>query len=530
MMFGRNCSRLLGNKLHYGLLCLALLGAIAGQSSTGSASHSEQVTALVGGTVIDGNGGPPIENSVVVIQGNKILSVGSKSRTKIPKAAKVIDVTGKYIVPGLIDMHIHYHDWMGELFLAHGVTTVKDLGNVVEWISAVSADVAQGKMRGPRIFYVGNGLDAPPPARETHVGVDSPEMARRAVQLLHSRGACAIKVREKITPELLQAITEEAHRLGIKVTGHIRRTDAREAALAGIDGLEHASGILQALALRPREAQPGENELQTFVGDLKAFAQLEPAQTGDLVTLLASKKVALIPTMVNWWRMATERRDDFAVEDAKYAKNPSLAYVPEDVRKWWASSTIYNVKNPEDLAQLRLGLKKLQDLLLRHFKAGGKILAASDTFNSVPGLSLQRELILLVDAGFTPTQAITMATRDNAEFLGKGAVLGTIAPGKWADVVVLSANPLTDIRNIQQVAMVLKDGQILDISYHPDYSIPTPKPKITRPVWLERELQQTSLKRKKMVDQSAFHRWPEQYGNVPSSVLSAKTRRALRSK
>ncbi|HKZ78083.1 MAG TPA: amidohydrolase family protein [Pyrinomonadaceae bacterium] len=488
-MFGRNCSRLLGHRLHYGLLCLALFCAIAGQSSTGSPSHSEQVIALVGGTVIDGNGGPLIENSVVVIQGNKITSVASKNRTKVPKAAKVIDVTGKYILPGLIDMHIHYHDWMGELFLAHGVTTVKDLGNVVEWISAVSTDVAQGKMRGPRIFYVGNGLDAPPPARETHVGVDSPAMTRRAVQLLHSRGACAIKIREKITPELLQAITEEAHRLGIKVTGHLRRTDAHEAALARIDGLEHASGIVQAIANRPRETQPGENELQTFVADLKSFAQLEPAQTAKLITLLASRKVVLIPTMVNWWRMATDRRDDFAGEDAEYSKNQSLAYVPDDVRKWWASSAIYNVKNADDLATIKSGFKKLQDLLLRHYRTGGKVLAASDTFNSVPGLSLQRELILMVDAGFTPMQAIMMATHDNAEFLGKGADLGTIGPGKWADIVVLNANPLADIRNIKQVAMVLKDGQVLDLSYHADYSIPTPKPKITRPVWLEKELQ-----------------------------------------
>jgi hypothetical protein len=349
-------------------------------------------------------------------------------------------------------------------------------------------------MRGPRIFYVGNGLDAPPPARETHVGIDSADMARHAVRLLHSRGVCAIKVREKVTPELLLAMTQEAHLLGIPVTGHIRRTDAREAALAGIDGLEHASGIIQAIANRPKDVESGENEFQTFLSDLKAFAKIDQAKEEELITLLVTRNVALVPTMSNWWRMATERRDDFAQEDAEYAKIQALAYVPDDVRKWWASSAIYNIKNEEDLAQIKLGFKNLQRLLMRHYQAGGKVLAASDTFNSVPGLSLQRELFLLVDAGFSPMQVIKMATRDNAEFLKRGEELGTIAPGRLADIVVLKANPLDDIKNIKQVSMVIKDGQVVDISYHPDYSIPTPKPKIIRPVWLEKALQQPDKK------------------------------------
>ncbi|CAN5756917.1 amidohydrolase family protein [soil metagenome] len=479
-------SRLRLSRLRYGLLFFVFL--YSGAMPIRSAAKSEQVIALVGGTVIDGNGGAPLQDAVLVIKGNKIAKVGSLTKTRYPKTARVIDLTGKYILPGLIDMHVHYHAWMGELFLAHGVTTVKDLGNVVEWISAVSADVEQGKMRGPRIFYVGNGLDAPPPARETHVGVDTPEMARRAVKLLHSMGVSAIKVREKATPELLKAIIEEAHRLGIPVTGHVRRTDAREAAQAGIDGLEHASGIVQAIGNRPKEPEPGQDAFQNLLPDLKALAQIEPASAAELVKLLANKNVALIPSMAGWWRMGTERRDAFAREDAEYAKNQLLTYVPDDVRNTWASSAIYNLKNADDLAQIKLGLKKLQNLLMRHYKAGGKVLAASDTFNFVPGLSLQRELILMVDAGFSPMQAIMMGTRDNAQFLGRAGELGTIAPGKWADIVVLSANPLDDILNIGRVSMVIKNGQVMDTSYHANYSIPTPKPKITRPVWLEKEL------------------------------------------
>jgi hypothetical protein len=277
----------------------------------------------------------------------------------------------------------------------------------------------------------------------------------------------------------------------MRVTGHLKSVDAREAALAGIDGLEHASGIVQALTNYPRQVTPGQNELQGFVSDIKSFSMIDPAKGEELVKFLASKKVALIPTMSSWFRMATDRRDDFAREDAEYAKNPQLAYVPDDVKKMWTTSFVYKVKDPNDLAEMRVAYKKIQDLLKAHYKAGGKVLAGSDTFLSVPGLSLQREMVFLVDAGFTPMQAITVATRDNAEFLGKGKELGTIAPGKLADIIVVSADPLADISNAQRVTMVIKGGQVVDISYHANYSIPNGSPTITRPVWLEKELQRT---------------------------------------
>src|SRR5713101_5929322 len=260
---------------HCALLSLAIIFLTTCVIGPYSEAQSEQVIALVGGTIIYGNGNTPIQDAVVLIKGNKIIQVGSRAKVKYAQSAKVIDVTGKFVLPGLIDMHVHYHDWMGELFLANGVTTVKDLGNDLLWIADVSAGVEQGKIRGPRIFYVGDGLDSPPPVRDTHVAVDNPLMAKRAVDLLHSKGASAIKVREKITPELLRAITEEAHKLGMPVTGHLKSVDAREAALAGIDGLEHASGIVQALTDYPRQATPGQNELQGFISDIKSFSMID---------------------------------------------------------------------------------------------------------------------------------------------------------------------------------------------------------------------------------------------------------------
>jgi imidazolonepropionase-like amidohydrolase len=475
------------------ILSFAVLSAFAALVATAFPASRSSEMVVVGGTLIDGAGGPPLKDSVILIENNRISRVGTRGQVKYSNSATVIDASGKFIIPGLIDIHAHYNDWMGEMFLAGGVTTIKDVGNDVDWIAAVSAQVEQGKIRGPRIFYVGNGLDTPPPTRDHFVGLTSPGMAASAVDILHGRGAVAIKVREHITAELLKAITAEAHKYGMPVTGHVRRISAYEAALAGIDGLEHASGIVQA-TMDPSIKLSLDNleQYEKYVAERKAYSLIDPHKAAELVDLLVSRKVALIPTMSGWWRMATIRRDDFALEDAVYARNPLLAYVPEDVRKIWSTSALYKLDKQDDLAQVRSGYKHVQDILRRQYAKGGAVLAGSDTFVSIPGLSLQRELVFLVDSGFTPMQAITIATRDNARFLGKSTDLGIVTEGKLADLVVIKGDPLADIKNTQQVLVVIKNGQVMDTSYHADYSIPTPRPNLTRPLWIERQLEMRS--------------------------------------
>jgi hypothetical protein len=164
-------------------------------------SLTRDVTVIEGATVVDGTGKPPITNGVVVIEGGKIKSVGRVGKVSIPPGARIINASGKYIVPGLIDMHVHYREWQGELFLAQGITTIKDLGNPVEWISELSRMQADGKLRGPRIFYVGNNLDAPPPEGDHHVAVSNAAEIERTVNLLFELNVNAIKVRHKITPK-----------------------------------------------------------------------------------------------------------------------------------------------------------------------------------------------------------------------------------------------------------------------------------------------------------------------------------------
>lgn len=443
-------------------------------------------TILVGGTLIDGRGGEPLIDSAIVIRGKRIVEVRSKNGLAYGDSARVIDVTGKYILPGLIDIHVHYSDWMGQLFLSHGVTTVKDLGNDIEWISTVSDEIDAGKVHGPRIFYVGNGLDAPPPDRNTHVGLTDSEQARRAVSLLHSKGASAIKVREKMSPELLAVVADESHKLGLPVTGHIKCTDARQAALAGIDGIEHLSGFAQAITNAARGRRDGQDERQVFISDLKAFSSIEADAAEDLISLLVRKDVTIIPTMPIWWRMAIPHREDFAAEDSEYAQDPSLAYIPEGVRASWASTAFFEIDDAAEFDEVRLGYAKMQKVIFTHHHAGGNILAGSDTFFSIPGLSLHRELALLRDAGISPLEIISITTQRNARFLGKESDLGTITDGKLADIIVLDRNPVDDIRNTQSVTLVLKDGQIVDTSDKANYFVPKPKP--TRSSWLEENL------------------------------------------
>jgi imidazolonepropionase-like amidohydrolase len=466
---------------------LAVVLVSLGSSTAGTQSA---VTVIVGGTLIDGTGRPPLPDAVVVVRGNRITATGKKGAVSYPKNARVIRTDGRFILPGLIDGHVHYHEWQGELYLAHGVTTVKDTGNPVEWLEELSQAIAAGRIVGPRIFYTGNSLTAPPALRDHHIGLENAAMARRAVRLLKAHGAVAIKVHQQITPELLGVVCAEAHRLGLPVTGHLRRFGAREAALAGLDGIEHLTGIPRSTGPRPEQFrnEEQENELTGYYDDLNEAAETREENFAPLIRLLVAQRVAIQPTLMTWFRIAHENRADLAREDAAFARMESLGYVPEGVRKLWQTSAIYEPPDAAALTRFRLAETKMRRFLRLFHDAGGRLLAGSSTSVMVPGLSFHRELEMLVRLGLTPREVIEMATRRNAEFLRRDKELGTIAPGRLADLIVVERNPLEDIRNLRKIALVMKDGQVIDTAFHADYPMPIPRPKLTRPVWLELQL------------------------------------------
>jgi imidazolonepropionase-like amidohydrolase len=466
-------------------LLLTLLFVCCPSSVTAA---DEQVVVIEGGTLIDGTGGQPVENAVIVVGGNKIVAVGRKGRVSYPKGARVIRAEGRFILPGLIDAHVHYHEWQGELHLAHGVTTVKDTGNPVEWLEQLSRAISDGRTAGPRLFYTGNSLTSPPAGKDHHIGLANAEMGRRAVRILKLHGAIAGKVHQQITPELLKAVADEAHRLGLPVTGHLRRIGAREAALAGIDGLEHATGIPRSAGPRPDllKTDDPDNDLVGYYDDLNEAAEMQEEKFAPLVRLLVEKRVAIFPMMITWFRVTSTHRAEYAREDAVFAKMDALGYVPKGVREMWQTSAIYEPPTPADLERFNKAYIKMSKFLKMFHDAGGTLIAGSATSVMVPGLSMQREM--MVELGLSPREVIVIATRRNAEFMRKDKEIGTISAGKLADIIVVDRNPIEDIKNIGRISLVMKDGKVVDTNYQADYTMPVPRPKLVRPVWLGQQL------------------------------------------
>jgi len=439
---------------------------------------------IEGGTLIDGTGSAPRSNAVVVIQENRIVAVGEKGGVSSPPGARVMDASGKFILPGLIDMHVHWADWMPELFLAHGITSAVDLAST-DWTLEQSVALMDGRLAGPRLFaslgpFAGRLLwDRA--LRE----VETAQMARRLVREAGAGRAkyALTKVYTELTPDQLQAVVEESHRAGRNVIAHLGSLDACQAAEAGVDALAHASGVALATIPDPQTAEQLRCCVKIgisieFPQFLMYHAFMDPGKAEDLIARLVRKNVRLEPDLINACRWAARRRQTWLADDARLLDDPDLRYLPASSRDRMLFNKPLEDLIGEERAQLRRGYENLQNFIRKFVAAGGIMLAGSDTAAFVvPGISLHRELELLVDAGLSPMQAIQAATKNNAEFLQEEQ-LGTIQPGKLADLIVVSKNPLTDIRNTNTVEMVIKDGNMMDRSFHADFVNPIPRPRI----------------------------------------------------
>jgi len=427
-----------------------------------------------------------------VIEGGTIKAVGRRGAVQVPRGARVIDAAGKFIMPGLIDMHVHYREWHGELYLAGGVTTIKDLGNPAEWISELSRLQKQGQLRGPRIFYVGNNIDSPATDVDHAVRVSSLSEADAAVRTLARLGVAAVKVRQRISPELLAQIAKTAHALGLPVTGHLGGMSATEAAQAGIDGLEHATGVAIAASDAPDKIKTDAKGVRAYLEDMRSFAEMNPARESALIKLLVEKMVKLIPTISVRRRAVMEPDERPFFDNSWFAADSGLAYVPEQVRKDWSSpaveAKIRESFSKEEIAAMRDGYRRLELFIKNFHAAGGVVIAGTDTLGDAGGATMHRELWCLQHAGLTPMEALIAGTRDAARFLGHPE-LGTIEPGKTADLLILGASPLGDVRNLAKIERVFQEGREVDRGFHADYRLPAPRPQLVRPLVVERMMQ-----------------------------------------
>jgi imidazolonepropionase-like amidohydrolase len=415
--------------------------------------------ALVGATLFDGSGGPVLPNSVVVVRRGRVESVGTRAGFTLPAKTREVDVTGRWIIPGLIDAHAHVEPWALSRYLAWGVTTVRDVHGALDSVLHLRDRVNLGAVAGPRMYSAGAMIDGLPTTYPDAIGANSPRDARKAVDRLVNAGVDLIKVYTRVDPALLRATLDEARTFNLRVAGHLGLTDAVTAAKEGIGSIEHLSGVPEAsmadasslYAAHYRGFFPGWTAFE------RSWAGLDTAALARVAKELADRKVTLVPTLV--LHETFSRLDDPAVlSDTMLREVPELAQarwnVPDMVRRaGWSD---------QDYPGFRAGRPK-QDLFLRLFAAaGGRIATGTDASNQllIPGYSEHRELELLVRAGFSTRDALLAATRNGALLLGVDS-LGILAPGKAADLVILTRDPLNDIRHTLAIDRVMSRGLLL---------------------------------------------------------------------
>jgi len=420
------------------------------------------VLALTNVTVVDVRTGALRKDQTVVVQDHRIAAVRASREVKVPIEAKQVDGSGLFVMPGLWDMHVHlvFGDWFprGEeislpMFVANGVTGVRDMGSDLEAVQEWRKEIAAGKLIGPRIYTSGPMLDGPKPRFPSSVPIGTAEDGRRAVDDLKRRGADFIKLQSLIPREGVLAIANEAERQGIAFEGHVPDAmKASEMSEARMKSFEHLIGIFEG-------SSPAEEEfLKGGKTEGKFLATYDPARAGKLAELLAKNHTWQCPTLV--WE-----RGGNLVDVTDYAVDGRAKYVPEA----WENVTWKRFRNEitsgygsDDLATRKEFIAKELEVVRMMKAKGVEFLAGTDTPAGVhvfPGFSLHEELERFVAARFSPLEALQTATVNPARFFGEEQRYGAVEAGKAADLVLLRANPLEDVRNTQKIAAVVLNGR-----------------------------------------------------------------------
>jgi imidazolonepropionase-like amidohydrolase len=411
----------------------------------------ERVVALVGATVIDGTGKSPQAGSTVLIRGERIAAVGPK--VQIPKGATVIHVAGKTIIPGLVDMHGHMYaratadirsqfDSYPLLYLAGGVTTVRSPGDLEpDGMIALRERVKRGEATGPRIFTAGPYFDNEPSQVKWIKGVKTPEEALDQFNRWKDR-IDYVKFYTRITEPEFRAVVDAARKAGVPTTGHLGSITATRAIELGINGLEH--GIFAMSELGKRDGEGG----QCPLGDL----DLNSTVVENLIASIVKNRVIIDPTVIVF-QVSQPNFEPVTPDWLKYLSAEAQAHQTKLLAAaQTANSANADCQRRSIQSQLRF-IKKLHD-------RGGIITAGTDPVSPrlIPGYGLHREMRNLVDAGLTPLEAIKAATLNAAIALRREKEMGTIEPGKLADLVVVGGNPAARIEDVGKTEIVFKGG------------------------------------------------------------------------
>ena len=451
-----------GSRGDYVALLLALIAlattifSIAfGTSKAQTAQPASQSIAFVNVNVVPFDRERILEGQTVVVRDGRIAQIGPAASIKVPDGAQRIDGRGKYLMPGLADMHVHLSpttdlaNQQFQLFLANGVTTVRNMIGKPEHVQ-LRERVAKGELLGPTIYTAG------PPLLGNMVS--SPEAGERVVAEQKKAGYDLLKVHEGLTPETYAAIVATAKREGIPLAGHVTSTVGLKRALeAQQTSIEHLDGYLQAMVADNSPVAPGPSQL--VLGPV-----LQHIDESKIPALAAATRKAGVwndPTLTLFLLVVSEAKPE------ELLKWPELQYVPVTMRESFAKQKQGTANIPAPASERHRYIELRNKMFLALHKAGAKLLIGPDSpqFFLVPGFATHRELQTFVDAGLTPYQAIEAATRNPAEyfaeFMKAPRDFGTVEAGMRADLILLDANPLQSVANLSKRVGVMARGRWL---------------------------------------------------------------------
>lgn len=445
---------------------LVLLCAIAAAAQTQPTSIKDYVRvdspviALEHVRVIDGTGAPAKADQTILISGGKIAAMGDGGSVKVPDGANRLDFTGYSALPGLVGMHDHlfypsggglYHDMpfsFPRLYLAAGVTTIRTTGSIEPYTDLeLKKNIDSGKMVGPKMNATGPYLEGPGlPLIQIHA-LTGPDDAVRTVDYWVAEGVGSFKAYNFITRAELKAAIDAAHRHHVKVTGHLCSIGFREAADLGIDDLEHGLTV-DTEFLPGKQPDVCPNPQQAVIAAAKLDIESEPIR--ETIRTLVTHHVALTSTLPVFEQTVASRPDEPPRVLEMLSDGARKAYQANRARVAQATDSPWPVMFQKEMQFERA-----------FAKAGGLLLAGLDPTGiggTIAGFGDWRELELLVEAGFTPLEAIRIASYNGAQFLDQQDRIGSLAPGKQADIVIVKGDPSTKIEDIENVEVVFKDG------------------------------------------------------------------------
>jgi len=462
--------------MRIGRVCLGVLvtGILALAALTHGQAQAPSTLLIRGAAIIDALADAPILDRSLLIEGNTIRGL-LPADAPAPAGAQVLDLTGKFIIPGLFDSHVHWDPFMGELLVNHGVTSILALDNVPKALRTRSQDAHDI----PRLFHTGARPQFTPNSSDADISQllrswlqSEPDMAWFPQYLNGGRNSRAYKF-----------AAEEAHKAGFLVFSHA--DDAPGALRDGIDILEHVWGFAEA-GMSPEQLRSFQDgKLLTWATHLNDWGKLD-AMIADAVR----RGAYLNPTMTYEWGGLSRRARERELGDYRTLSNTDLVYFPRNMsdsilarhRQIKNFSSRYDSmpwvdKLPaQDRREFETGYQNVLEFNRRWVAAGGRIQAGTDIITGgIPGLALHHEMEMLVESGLTPMQALKSATSWSAEILeGKNKVrgeakIGSIRAGNFADLVVVSADPLIDISNTKKIERVMKNGRWVELGYHPEY-------------------------------------------------------------